>query len=282
MTDPKSPQTLSPETTAKASSIAPSLSSLQLSEPKQYRPATQCVHVAANNVTDPYNASSMPIYQTATFKQQSATEMGEYDYSRSGNPTRSFVEQHLAKLMGASRALCLSSGMTALDIILRLVKSGQEIVAGDDIYGGSNRLLAFLQQQQNIKVHHIDTTNVEEVVKYLNCNTKLVLLETPTNPLIKIVNIPAICAEVRKKCSDCFVVVDNTMMSPYLQKPLELGADIVYHSGTKYLSGHHDLMCGVLGVKSPELGDVVEFNFRNCISLSMQLVLDWHHLIASY
>ena len=198
----------------------------------------------------------MPIYQTATFKQTSATEMGEYDYSRSGNPTRTHVENHLAKLMKASRALCISSGMTALDIVLRLVGQDQEIVAGDDIYGGTNRLLSFLKTQNGTVVHHVDTTNLTTIEPVLNTKTRIVLLETPTNPLIKIVDIPSICQMVRKSCPDALVVVDNTMMSPYLQNPLELGCDIVYHSGTKYLSGHHDLMCGIVGVKSAELAEV--------------------------
>ncbi|KAJ3272325.1 cystathionine beta-lyase [Terramyces sp. JEL0728] len=245
----------SPTTTA----LSSALSSITLDAKKKYRPATECVFVENTGVQDNYNASSIPIYQTATFKQTNASEMGEYDYSRSGNPTRTFVESHLAKLMKAERALVTSSGMTALDIILRLVKSGQEIVAGDDIYGGTNRLLTFFKTQNSVVVHHVDTTDPSCVDRVLNEKTRLVLLETPTNPLIKIVNIIEICRMVRAKCPDCLVVVDNTMMSPYLQNPLELGADIVYHSGTKYLSGHHDLMCGVVGMKNAELGQQLYF-----------------------
>ena len=195
-------------------------------------PATLCCFTRTK-VKDCYNASSMPIYQSATFRQRSATEMGEYDYTRSGNPSRTFVEEHLAKLMNADRALCLSSGMTALDCILRLAGAGDEIIAGDDIYGGTNRLLGLVNKLYKINVHHVDTTEVEEVASVCNSKTKLVLLETPTNPLIKIVNIPAICQMVRIRSPDALIVVDNTMMSPYLQKPLDLGADIVYHSGTK-------------------------------------------------
>ncbi|KAJ3347085.1 cystathionine beta-lyase, partial [Kappamyces sp. JEL0680] len=266
---------------------SPSLSQASLSssleQRRPYRPGTQCVYVDTGSVSDPYNASSMPIYQTATFKQSSATEMGEYDYSRSGNPTRSHVgkhcrltlENHLAKLMKAERALCISSGMTvrrtmltqALDIVLRLVQQGQEIVAGDDIYGGlcgrlisgTNRLLTFCRSQNGTTVHHVDTTNLAAVEQVLNGNTKIVLLETPTNPLIKIVDIPGIVALVRRISPLALVVVDNTMMSPYLQNPIELGADIVYHSGTKYLSGHHDLMCGIVGTLSAELGQQLYF-----------------------
>ncbi|KAI9206500.1 cystathionine beta-lyase [Polychytrium aggregatum] len=229
-------------------------------ERRRYRPATECVFVDGTGVSDQYNASSVPIYQTATFKQASATEMGEYDYSRSGNPTRSNVESHLAKLMGATRAFAIASGMSALDVITRLVKSGEEIIAGNDLYGGTNRLLTFLKTHNNIVVHHIDTTNSETILPYLKAGkTKMVLLETPTNPLIKIADIPTISQHVHRVCPDALVVVDNTMMSPYLQRPLELGADITYHSGTKYLSGHHDLMAGVVGVKDNALAERIFF-----------------------
>lgn len=159
--------------------------------------------------------------------------------------------------MGAKRALAVTSGMSALDVITRLVKSGEEIIAGDDLYGGTNRLLAFLYKSQGIKTHHIDTTRSDAILPYLDpVKTKLVLLETPTNPLIKIADIPTIAAHVHAKCPNALVVVDNTMMSPYLQRPLELGADISYHSGTKYLSGHHDLMAGVIGAKDDSVAEV--------------------------
>ena len=171
--------------------------------------------------------------------------------------------------MSAKRALVVSSGMAALDVISRLLKPGDEIIAGDDIYGGTvrlqvsrliisgtHRLLKYLSTHHGIAVHHVDTTNVENVRPFLNENTLLVLLETPTNPLIKIVDIPSIARLTHELCPRGIVVVDNTMLSPYLQNPLDLGADIVYESGTKYLSGHHDLMAGVLAVQDSSLGDV--------------------------
>ncbi|CAO0791249.1 unnamed protein product [Mucor circinelloides] len=221
--------------------------------PRRYRFATEVVTV--DNSDDPHNAASVPIYQTATFKQKGATASGEYDYSRSGNPTRTHVENHLAKIMGAERALVVTSGMGALDVITRLVRSGEEIIAGDDLYGGTNRLLSFLAKSQNVKTHHIDTTKSDSILPYLSDKTRLVLLESPTNPLIKITDIPTISKYVHERCPNALVVVDNTMMSPYLQRPLELGADISYHSGTKYLSGHHDLMAGVIGAKNASVGD---------------------------
>ncbi|KAJ1980607.1 cystathionine beta-lyase [Dimargaris verticillata] len=236
---------------------------------KRYRPATEIVHIDTTSDTapsqgpgsfakDPYHAASVPIYQTATFKQPGANGSGEYDYSRSGNPTRSHVESHLAKIMHAQRAFVVSSGMTALDAILRLVKAGEHIIAGDDLYGGTNRLLTYVATHGDVQVTHVDTTQPLAVMESLDpVKTRLVLLETPTNPLIKIADIPTIANLVHRTCPGAFVVVDNTMMSPYLQKPLDMGADIVYHSGTKYLSGHHDLMAGVIGTKTTALAEKV-------------------------
>ncbi|KAF9909161.1 cystathionine beta-lyase [Linnemannia zychae] len=231
----------------------------------KYRPATELVYVDNSDGKGPkdnYNAASMPIYQTATFKQSSSTQMGEYDYSRSGNPTRSHVENHLAKIMSAKKAFAVNSGMTALDVITRLVKAGEEVIAGNDLYGGTNRLLSFLATHNNVKTHHIDTTDSETIIPYLSEKTRLVLLETPTNPLMKIADIPRIAEIVHERCPNALVVVDNTMMSPYLQKPLELGADIVYHSGTKYLSGHHDLMAGVVAVKDDAIAEKIYFTIN--------------------
>lgn len=177
-----------------------------------------------------------------------------------------YVENHLAKIMNAKRAYAVSSGMSALDVISRLVQSGDEIIAGDDLYGGTNRLLSYLAKTQNIKTHHVDTTKAESVLPYLDpVKTKLVLLETPTNPLIKICDISAIAKHVHEKCPEALVVVDNTMMSPYLQCTLDLGADIEYHSGTKYLAGHHDLMAGVIGTRSEAIADVSFLSLSPCM-----------------
>lgn len=246
----------SKETKASSSTL---ISSPPTTKRREYGMSTQCVVVSDTGVFDPYRASAMPIYQTATFKQISATEMGDFDYTRSGNPTRSNLESHLAKVMKATRALATSTGMSALDVITRLVSHGEEIVAGDDLYGGTNRLLGQLERVGNIKVHHVDTTDLEAVRGVLNTRTKLVLLETPTNPCIKIADIPSIASLVHETCPNALVVVDNTMMSPVLMNPLLLGADIEYHSGTKFLSGHHDLMAGVIAVKDDEVGKKLYF-----------------------
>lgn len=147
--------------------------------------------------------------------------------------------------------------MAALDVITRLLKPGCEVIAGDDLYGGTNRLLAYLRTHMGVTVHHVDTTVAESVIPVLNSGkTAMVLLESPTNPLLKIVDIARISALVKEKCEDAVVVVDNTMMSPYLQRPLEHGADIVYDSATKYLSGHHDLMAGVITCNRDDLAKV--------------------------
>lgn len=204
-----------------------------------------------------------PATQSATFKQTSAGGEGaEYDYTRSGNPTRTHLERHLAKIMRAERALVVSSGMGALDVITRLLRPGDEVVTGDDLYGGTNRLLKYLATNGGIIVHHVDTTKPESVQRVVGSKTAMVLLETPTNPLIKIVDIPAISKLAHEANSEALVAVDNTMLSPLLQNPLELGADIVYESGTKYLSGHHDLMAGVLAVNSSAIGDKLYFTIN--------------------
>lgn len=164
--------------------------------------------------------------------------------------------------MRAKRALVVSSGMGALDVITRQLRPGDEVVTGDDLYGGTNRLLKYLSTHGGIIVHHVDTTNPDTVKEVLTSKTAMVLLETPTNPLIKIVDIPTISSMAHAANPACLVSVDNTMLSPLLQNPLELGADIVYESGTKYLSGHHDLMAGVMAINDEALGEKLFFTIN--------------------
>lgn len=164
--------------------------------------------------------------------------------------------------MNATRALVVSSGMGALDVITRLLRPGDEVVTGDDLYGGTNRLLKYLATNGGIIVHHVDTTNPECVRTVINSKTAMVLLETPTNPLIKVVDIPRISEITHAANASTIIAVDNTMLSPLLQNPLDLGADIVYESGTKYLSGHHDLMAGVIAINDPALGDKLYFTIN--------------------
>jgi len=153
--------------------------------------------------------------------------------------------------------------MAALDIITRLLKAGDEVIAGDDLYGGTNRLLTYLQNHGGVKVHHVDTTNPETLHPILNFKTAMVLLESPTNPLLKIADLKLICSDIRQRAPNAVIVVDNTMMSPYLQRPLEHGADLVYDSGTKYLSGHHDLMAGVIVCNRDDIAKVGTAEFQH-------------------
>ncbi|CAL3969918.1 unnamed protein product [Diplocarpon coronariae] len=263
-----------PSGTDKLSGIGKGLSSLDLdghnlppspapSSPRNGRKYALATELVYTESKDQYGASSMPIYQSATFKQTTANGGNEYDYTRSGNPTRTHLERHLAKIMGASRALVVGSGMGALDVITRVLKPGDEVITGDDLYGGTNRLLTYMSQNQGIIVRHVDTTNPSMVRAVVSPKTAMVLLETPTNPLIKIVDIPTIAKDVHDSNKNALVVVDNTMLSPMLCNPLELGADIVYESGTKYLSGHHDIMAGVLAVNDKTIGDKMYFTINS-------------------
>ncbi|CAI9095922.1 OLC1v1031960C1 [Oldenlandia corymbosa var. corymbosa] len=203
------------------------------------------------NEFDPYDSMSTPLYQTATFKQPSATECGPYDYSRCANPTRDTLERLLAKLDKANRALCFSSGMAALSAVTRLVGSGNEIVAGDDMYGGSDKLLSQFVPNSGIVVKRVDTTNLDEVASAITSNTKLVWIESLTNPRQQISDIRKIANIAH--ANGALLLVDNSMMSPVLCQPLELGADIAMQSATKFVSGHSDVTAGVLAVRGESL-----------------------------
>ncbi|PNY23983.1 Cystathionine beta-lyase, partial [Tolypocladium capitatum] len=228
---------------------------------RRYALATELVYTEGK---DQYGASSTPIYQSATFKQTSASGgQQEYDYTRSGNPTRTHLERHLAKIMNANRVLAVSSGMGALDVITRLLRPGDEVITGDDLYGGTHRLLTYMATSQGIVVHHIDTTSSDAVRQRLSDKTAMVLLETPTNPLIKIVDLSSIARMTHEANPKALIVVDNTMLSPMLCNPLDLGADIVYESGTKYLSGHHDIMAGVIACNEASIGDKLFFTINS-------------------
>ncbi|KAK6081017.1 cystathionine beta-lyase [Seiridium cupressi] len=227
---------------------------------RRYALATELVYTETK---DQYGASSIPIYQSATFKQTTANGGEEYDYTRSGNPTRTHLERHMAKIMNATRALAVGSGMGALDVITRMLRPGDEVITGDDLYGGTNRLLTYLASNQGIVVHHVDTTTVKRVQDVISEKTAMVLLETPTNPLLKIIDLGSIAKAVHDANPKALVVVDNTMLSPMNCTPLELGADIVYESGTKYLSGHHDIMAGIIAFNDPALGDKMYFTINS-------------------
>jgi cystathionine beta-lyase len=202
-------------------------------------------------------AISVPIYQTATFVQEAPGINKGYDYSRSNNPTRAALEVTLAKLENGSTGLAFASGLAAIDAVLKLLQAGDEIIAVDDIYGGAYRLFTQVYEKFGIKIHYVDTTDVENVRNALTSKTKLIWLESPTNPTLKISDISAIAA--LSKQHGALLCVDNTFASPILQKPLDLGADIVIHSATKYLGGHSDLIAGALVIKDAALGAQLKF-----------------------
>lgn len=202
-------------------------------------------------------AISVPIYQTATFVQEAPGVHTGYDYSRSNNPTRAALEQVLAKLENGSTGLAFASGLAAIDAVLKLLNAGDEIIAVDDIYGGAYRLFTHVYEKFGIKVKYIDTTDIANVADAITPDTKLLWLESPTNPTLKISDIEAI-AKLSKQ-HGTLLCVDNTFASPILQKPLDLGADIVIHSATKYLGGHSDLIAGALIIKDAALGAKLKF-----------------------
>ena len=222
--------------------------------------ATQLIHsIPVDELT---GAISVPIYQTSTFVQEAPGVNKGYDYARTGNPTRFTLEQIIAKLENGSVGVAFGSGLAAIDAILKLLQSGDEIVAVDDIYGGAFRLFTQVYQKFGIKVHYVDTTRIENVFEAVTEKTKLIWLETPTNPTLKISDIEAI-AKIAK-ANRCLLCVDNTFASPALQQPLSLGADIVVHSATKYLGGHSDLIAGLVVTKDKSLGDQIKFIQNAC------------------
>ncbi|MEK6701480.1 MAG: aminotransferase class V-fold PLP-dependent enzyme [Planctomycetota bacterium] len=209
---------------------------------------------------DPFRPTATPIYQTATFEQESALEFGRFDYSRSGNPTRKVLEDLVAELecggvAGGGRSFAFASGLAAITAVTRLLNPGDEIVAADDLYGGTYRLFTKLLQPKGIAVRFEDFTKPETIK--LSPKTKLVYFESPSNPLLQVFDIRKI-VELAKTVG-ALVCVDGTATTPYVQRPIELGADIVLHSATKYLSGHADVTAGVVSVKSGPIADQIGF-----------------------
>jgi len=216
---------------------------------------TQLIHSIP---VDPLTgAVSVPIYQTSTFVQEAPGVNKGYDYARTGNPTRATLESLVAQLEGGSTGAAFASGLAAIDAVLKLLQSGDEIIAVDDIYGGAFRLFEQVYKKFGITVNYVDTSDPSAVFNALTPKTRLIWLETPTNPTLKITDIRAISKIA--KAHKCWLAVDNTFASPALQQPLLLGADIVVHSGTKYLGGHSDLIAGLVVTADPELGQKVKF-----------------------
>lgn len=200
-----------------------------------------------------------PIFQTSTYKQSSFRVAQEYNYSRGANPTRTALEDSFASIENGTHGFAFSSGLAAIDCVLRTLNPGDEVIAGNDLYGGTYRMFTQLFQKYGLEFTYVDIDSGENILKEITERTKLVWLETPTNPLMKIADIEAICSAVKEVNVDILIAVDNTFATPYLQRPLDLGADIVMHSVTKYLGGHSDLLMGALIVKEAKLADELNF-----------------------
>lgn len=219
---------------------------------------TKAIHVGQD--PDPATgAAVVPIYQTSTFVQEEVGKHKGYEYARTGNPTRTALEKALASLEGAKHGLAFASGMAAEDTVLRLLGSGDHVVLGDDVYGGTRRLFEKVLVRFGLEFTSVDTTDPAAVRDAIRPETKLIWLETPTNPYLRIADIAAISEIARKGKTKALVVVDNTFATPYLQNPLDLGADIVVHSTTKYLGGHSDVVGGAICLSNDELAAKLAF-----------------------
>jgi cystathionine gamma-lyase len=218
--------------------------------------ATKVIHAGVE--PDPSTGAIMtPIFQTSTYVQASPGDHKGYEYARTQNPTRSVLETNLAALENGTAAICFSSGLAAQDAVIKLLKSGDEILSVNDLYGGSYRQMVRVYGQWGLKSRYIDMYNAANVEQAIGPDTKLIWIETPTNPMLNIVDIAAVCAIARKQ--GILTCVDNTFASPFLQNPLDLGADIVLHSATKYIGGHSDVVHGCLIVKDDALAQRLRF-----------------------
>lgn len=217
--------------------------------------ATKIIHAIPS---DPLTgAISVPVYQTSTFIQEAPGVNKGFDYARSNNPTRKVLEDVIAELEGGHSGFAFATGLAAIDSVLKLLSSGDEIIAVDDIYGGAYRLFTHVYEKLGIKIQYVDTTEVENVGKAVSGKTKLIWLESPTNPTLKVSDIREIAGIA--KSVGAYLVVDNTFGSPVGQNPIALGADLVIHSGTKYIGGHSDLVAGLVVTSTPELSEKIKF-----------------------
>lgn len=230
---------------------------------------SKCVHLEEDELADcnasnqkkllHYGAVSFPIYQSATFTHPAVGQSGGFDYSRLQNPTREHVEKIVCQLEGGTDALALSSGMAAISLLMEIFSPGDQIIVDADLYGGSIRLFENVSKKNGLLVKRADiaSLNQEELLQIIGPQTKAIYIETPTNPMMNITDIAAVAKITRQK--KILLIVDNTFMSPYFQNPLALGADIVVHSGTKYLSGHNDTLAGFVVTKRADIQEKLRF-----------------------
>ncbi|MBO9199961.1 MULTISPECIES: cystathionine gamma-synthase [Niastella] len=222
---------------------------------------TKYIHAGAE--PDPSTGAIMtPIYQTSTYVQTAPGKHKGFEYARSQNPTRFALEEALAVIENGKYGLAFSSGVAATDAVIKLLQPGDEVIAANDMYGGTYRLFTKIFEKFGLKFHYVNMQDPANIKPYINKNTKLIWTETPTNPLINIVDIAAVAAIA--KANNILLCVDNTFASPYLQNPLDLGADIVMHSATKYLGGHSDVIQGALVMNDQALRDQLYFIQKSC------------------
>jgi cystathionine gamma-lyase len=232
-----------------------------MSDFSNYKFGTKAIHAGAE--PDPTTGAIMtPIFQTSTYVQNYPGNHKGYAYARGKNPTRDALQKNIASLENGKYCLCFSSGMGSMDAVLKLLRPGDEVITGDDLYGGSYRMFTKVFANYGIKFHFIDMTNATNIEKYVNPNTKLIWVETPTNPTMQIIDIEA-CGKISKQ-HKIILAVDNTFASPFLQNPLALGADIVMHSVTKYLGGHSDVVMGALVMNDDGLYEQLAFIHNSC------------------
>lgn len=225
------------------------------------KPGTKFIHAGVE--PDPTTGAIMtPIYQTSTYVQEAPAQHKGYEYARSQNPTRTVLESAFAVIENGKYGLAFSSGVAATDAVIKLLNPGDEVIATNDMYGGSYRLFSKVFERFGIKFHYVNMQDADNITSYINSNTKLIWTETPTNPLMNICDIEAIAVIAKKH--NVLLCVDNTFASPYLQNPLDLGADIVMHSVTKYLGGHSDVIQGCLVMNDKELREKLYFIQKSC------------------
>ncbi|MGE5702452.1 MAG: bifunctional cystathionine gamma-lyase/homocysteine desulfhydrase [Clostridia bacterium] len=202
-------------------------------------------------------AVSVPIYQVSTYKQEAIGKHKGFEYSRTGNPTRHALESYIAELEGGARGLAFGSGMAALSTILSMFNKGDHLIVGDDVYGGTYRVVTRVFTRLGLEASYVDTGDMAAIEQAIQPNTRAIIMETPTNPLLKVSDIAAIAEMAKSK--NLLLIVDNTFMTPYWQNPLDVGADIVFHSATKYLGGHSDVVAGLVVTKEAQLGEDLHF-----------------------
>lgn len=217
---------------------------------------TRLIHGGPNH--DPLTgALGVPIYQTSTFRQQSLDKFGTYNYARSGNPSREALEATIAELEGGIRGFAFASGMAAISSTLLIFSPGDHLVVCEDVYGGAYRVLTQVFERLGIRSTFVDATSLDDIAAAIRPETKGIYLETPSNPLLKVTDLAGVVQLARPR--GIITLVDNTFMTPYLQRPLELGCDIVLHSATKFINGHSDVICGLAVTNNRELGDRIHF-----------------------